>query len=251
MSRPAMFDSPWGALGYLDHPYNVTAENERSIEVPIALAWLDAVLPVPLSARDYQPRLLEVGNVLRNYPFAPRALWTPPPQRRRHAPLTHPRLERWDVVDLTDPGPGVLNVDVHEFDPVHLYDAILSVSTVEHVGWDVDGDPDAARQAIDLMRSWLRQNGRMLVTFPIGHHPHLDEWAADGFVDEPVDRWPDRTWLYVRTGDSPPWTWELCTEWDEGDVDDRPAILEAHPYDRETPSARAVWVGEYLWHDPR
>lgn len=57
--------------------------------------------------------MLEVGNVLSHY-----------------FPIHH------DIVDKYEVCPGVINQDIADFLPQEKYDLILSISTVEHVGWD-------------------------------------------------------------------------------------------------------------------
>lgn len=127
-------------LPYLDHPYNTTAENERAVEVPIALAFV--------GGRTGEG--LEVGNVLAHY-----------------SPHEH------RVVDLYEEGPGVDNLDV--FEVTGEYDWIVAVSTVEHVRWDQPPtDATGATAAVHHLRSLLRPGGELLVTVPFGQHPHLD-----------------------------------------------------------------------------
>jgi hypothetical protein len=135
---------------YFWHDYNMTWRNERCVEVALARSWLRE-----LGDR----RLLEVGNVLSHY-----------------MPAAH------DIVDKYESAPQVRNEDVVDFIPARPYDLILSISTLEHVGWDeTPRDPGKALRAFHhLKERCLAPGGRMLVTFPIGHHPALDEAAAEG-----------------------------------------------------------------------
>ncbi|MDR4467711.1 MAG: hypothetical protein MRJ68_05315 [Nitrospira sp.] len=89
---------------YLYHFCNKTWKNERGVEIPIFRELL--------LEHDGQ-RVLEVGNVLSHY-----------------FPIHH------DVVDKYEVAPGVINQDIVEFVPPERYDLILSISTLEHVGWD-------------------------------------------------------------------------------------------------------------------
>lgn len=142
------FEWDGASLGYLDHPYNTTALNERAIEIPIAWWWL--------SKRTGEG--LEVGNVLSHY-----------------GPT------RWRIVDLYERVTGVDNIDVFEIRGA--YDWILSVSTLEHVRWDhAPKDPDAAVAAVNHLRSLLRPKGSMLLTVPMGHHPRLDSEIVTGRI---------------------------------------------------------------------
>jgi hypothetical protein len=136
-------------LAYETGAYNRAAENERAVEVPVALRWL--------SGRDPSAGL-EVGNVTGHY-----------------APgLGHP------VVDRYESAPGVDNLDV--FDVGGSYGWILAVSTLEHVRWDPpeEQEPDGAERAAGHLRSLLRPGGAMLATVPFGQNPHLDTAILGG-----------------------------------------------------------------------
>jgi hypothetical protein len=125
--------------------YNETWKNERAVELPLAIGELHAAAG---------KRVLEVGRVLDHY------------VRTRH-----------DTVDRYEPGPRVLNVDIGSFRPAEPYDVILSISTLEHVGWDErPRDPAKAILAIRHLCSLLSPGGRLFMTVPIGHHPVLDEY---------------------------------------------------------------------------
>ena len=95
---------------YFYHPYNTTWKNERAVEIPIILDKIQFY--------HYQGgRILEVGNVLSNYVH-----------------FQH------DIIDKYDKSEGVINQDVVDFQPAEnendKYDLIVSISTIEHVGWD-------------------------------------------------------------------------------------------------------------------
>jgi SAM-dependent methyltransferase len=137
---------------YFRHRYNSTWRNERAVEVPIVRQAVD-------QAGDAQ--ILEFGNVLGHY-FP-----------RRH-----------DVVDKYEPGDGVLNLDIVDFRPEHAYDLIVSISTLEHVGWDdEDREPRKIQRAVGHIRSLLAPGGRALVTLPLGYNPRLDELFYRGELD--------------------------------------------------------------------
>lgn len=132
----------WGReLPYLDHPYNTTILNERAVEVPIALAFIDRC------SGDG----VEVGNVLAHY-----------------GPITHRVVDRWKQA------PGVENIDV--FDLHGSFDWIVAVSTLEHVRHDepADGAPFGAVTALAHLRALLNPGGQLLVTHPFGQNPYLD-----------------------------------------------------------------------------
>ncbi len=136
---------------YLRHPHNDASNNERTVEVPIAARFLD---------RHRGGRVLELGNVLGYY------------ERPWH-----------EVLDKYERAPWVLNGDVGEFVPDGRYDAVVSVSTLEHVGFDEDvRDADKPVRALERMVSWLNPGGRCLVTVPLGYNASFDERLWSGVL---------------------------------------------------------------------
>lgn len=128
---------------YFHHEYNATWNNERAVEV--AVIWE--------IIKKYQgKRILEVGNVLSHY-----------------YPVVH------DIIDKFEQAPGVLNVDVIDFQPHAKYDLIVSISTLEHVGWDEEPkDPLKIIFAIKNLESILVPGGQMVVTLPMGYNHEMD-----------------------------------------------------------------------------
>jgi SAM-dependent methyltransferase len=140
---------------YFNHPYNVTWGNERAVEVPIVRRAIE---------EDGTTRVLEVGNVLGHY--------------FRHA---------YDVVDKYESGAGILNRDILDFRPHEPYDLIVSISTLEHVGFDEDDrDPEKIPRAVEHIRTLLAPAGRAIVTLPLGYNAYLDELVTEGALG--VDR---------------------------------------------------------------
>jgi len=61
---------------------------------------------------------------------------------------------------------------------------VLSVSTLEHVGWDeTKRDPDLALQPIAHLKRLLAPGGAALVTVPAGYHPKLDSAIRSGTIE--------------------------------------------------------------------
>lgn len=134
---------------YFAHGYNIAWLCERTVEVPVA--WR-------LAARFQGRRVLEVGNVLSHY-----------------FETSH------DVLDKYEQAPGVLNEDLVGFRPKEPYDLVLSVSTVEHVGWDEEPkDPAKALAGIETLKGLVAPGGTLFFTFPLGHHPELDRALDEG-----------------------------------------------------------------------
>ena len=128
---------------YMFHPYGATLRGERIIEIPIAMEELKAYT---------ERRILEVGNVLGHY------------VEREHL-----------VVDKYERSDRCLNMDILEFQPSQPFDFIVSISTVEHIGWnEYEREPDKAVRALRHMKAMLAPGGRMLVTMPWGQNPALD-----------------------------------------------------------------------------
>ena len=152
---------------YLLHNYNRTYWNERAVEVPIVARIVE---------RE-RGAILEVGNVLGHY--------------RR---VSH------DVLDKYEVAAGVHNADVAAWNPTRRYDLIVSISTLEHIGWDEERDPDKVARVIERIRTWLAPGGRAVVTWPLGYNPSIDAlidtgtFAKMGFLARisADNRWEER-----------------------------------------------------------
>lgn len=94
------FDFNGMPFHYFAHRYNGAHLSERTIEVPIMRSFIAG-------------KVLEVGNVLNHY-----------------FPFEH------EVADKFEKADGVINCDIRDFRSESRYDRVLSISTLEHVGWD-------------------------------------------------------------------------------------------------------------------
>ncbi len=130
---------------YFFHYYNATWKNERTVEVPIIKQLLE---------KEKGKRILEVGNVLQYY-----------------IPVTHDVLDKYETRD------GVMSLDIVDFVPKEKYNFIVSVSTLEHVGWDeIPKEPKKLDLAIkNLKENCLAMGGTMVVTLPLGYNSYVDE----------------------------------------------------------------------------
>ncbi len=128
---------------YFYHRNWITWNNERSVELPIALEIIKKN-----KGKDF----LEVGNVLMNFY----------------------EYER-DIVDKYEIAPGVLNEDIVDFNPGKKYDIIITISTLEHVGWD-EKPREALKffKAIKNLKRLLKTGGNIIITIPKGNNPVLD-----------------------------------------------------------------------------
>jgi hypothetical protein len=142
---PGEFTFNGRAYRYFCHPYNSTWDNERAVEVPVALDIIE---------QHRGQRILEVGNVLSHYVSVD-----------------------WDVVDKFERGGCVTCADAVTFSPDEPYDLIVTISTLEHVGFDDDiQDPELIPRAVANLRDHcLKPGGLLVVTVPLGYNPSLDE----------------------------------------------------------------------------
>jgi SAM-dependent methyltransferase len=154
-SRPSTFTFRGKSYRYFWHRYNATWRNERAVEIPIARSILCGIPP---------EKVLEIGNVLSHY-----------------GPVAH------EVVDKYEQAEGITNEDVCDFTSDKKYALILSISTLEHVGWDEDPrDEKKVLRAFENLQSLLSPGGRLVVTIPLGYNPALDKLIAErriGFTE--------------------------------------------------------------------
>ena len=86
-----------------------------------------------------------------------------------------------DVIDKYERGPGVKNRDVARLPTLKKYRLIVSISTLEHVGWDESPrDPKKLFRALARLKALLATGGEMIVTVPLGYNPALDEYLRRG-----------------------------------------------------------------------
>ena len=129
-----------------------TWHGERAVEIPIVMEMV----------RKYQGKnILEIGNVLSH----------------------HVRFEH-DILDKYEIAKGVLNEDVVDFMPEKRYDLIVSISTLEHIGWDEKPrDNMKIPRAIENMKALITSRGGMvIITLPLGYNSALDKLLKDGII---------------------------------------------------------------------
>ena len=135
---------------YFYHAYNRTWKNERGVEIPIFGEIVQA---------HRGKRILEVGNVLSHYFH-----------------IQH------DVLDKYEIAPGVINQDIVDFSPSEKYDLIVSISTLEHIGWDEEPrEPSKMLRGIENLKTrGLTAGGKIVVSMPLGYNAYLDQLLKDG-----------------------------------------------------------------------
>ncbi len=131
--------------------YNMTWIGERMVEIPI--------IQNEVAGREPE-KVLEVGNVLSHY-FS----------------------VRHRIVDKFETAHGVTNSDILDFSPAAKFDLIVSISTFEHIGFDDDAPSSSSEKilgAIKHCRGLLTPGGRLIITFPTGYNPDLDQLLSEG-----------------------------------------------------------------------
>ena len=152
LKTPKTFIFQETSYNYFYHIYNSTCLNERAVELPIIWKII----------KEYEDKkILEVGNVLSHY-FS----------------FQH------DIVDKYEKGSGIINKDIVDFHPSQKYDLIVSISTLEHVGWDEKPkDPRKILIALENLKKCLASKGKMVVTLPLGYNLALDKFLEEGNIE--------------------------------------------------------------------
>lgn len=179
---------------YFYHTYNTTWRYARAVEVPIIWEMV----------RIYHgKRILEVGNVLSHY-FS----------------VKH------DILDKYEKGIGVINEDVVDFQPSNHYDLVVSISTLEHVGWDEKPkDNEKILRAIENLKRCVARGGKIIETLPLGYNLEMDRLFREGRM-----QFTKQYFLKRTTQDN---------RWVEVDWEDVKDAKYNHPF----PNANALIVG--------
>jgi len=169
--------------------------NERSVEVPIFERMVR-------DAAD--KRILEVGNVLHHH-------------------MSHSH----DVVDKYEKADGVWNEDAVDFRGKEAYDLIVSISTLEHVGFDEPViDAEKIPRAFANLKSNLKPGGLLVASMPVGYNAALDHNLREGIL--PLSA----RYCLKRISANNKW---IETNWDE---------IKNAAYDKPYPFANALVIVE-------
>lgn len=180
-------------LRYCASWYNWSWHNERSVEIPVVSHLMEGL--------DIS-NMLEVGNVLNHY-----------------------GMTGHDVVDLYERAAGVFGEDIVSFSPSRKYDLVVSISTLEHVGWDEkERDPNKCLLALDKMFSLMKPGGKMIITVPLGLNPTIDTIVYKG--DARFDRQ-----LFMKRVSTGSWVQV-----------EREDVMECR-YDQESRIAMGIFIG--------
>lgn len=133
--------------------YNNTSLNEREIEIPIII---DYIRKFPAQ------NILEIGNVLSHY----------------FSNVSH------DIIDKDEKVDKVINEDIVTYKTDKLYDLIISISTMEHVGMEGDGifklTEGWVQKGFENVKTLLAPNGKFVFTIPLYFHLELDHLLKTG-----------------------------------------------------------------------
>lgn len=152
-----------------------TYENERCVEIPII--W-------DIIKQHKGKKILEVGNVLSNY-----------------------FTVKHDILDKYEKSYGVINQDIVDFKPNRKFDLIVSISTLEHVGWDeIPKEPLKILSAIKNMIDLLEPGGKIVVTLPLDYNPAMDRLIKESKIHFTQAYYmkrisSDNRWIEVKCND--------------------------------------------------
>jgi len=126
---------------------------ERCIEIPIFLDILKSI------GVKHGAHVLEIGNVLKKYDTS----------------LNH------IVVDKYEKSKGVVNVDLLNYKHATKFDCIFSISTLEHIGFDMgeEKDPNKIEKVFQWVSENLAQCGDFYFSFPLGYNPYLEDFLRN------------------------------------------------------------------------
>jgi hypothetical protein len=129
-------------LRYYCHWYNLSYTNERAVELAIFSELLKRIKP---------EGILEIGAVLPQY-------------------INSPHL----VIDKFEKNERFQNIDIQDYRPTKKFRLIISISTLEHIGYDEEPtDTGKLDIALDVIRQSLDTGGLFMASIPIGYNPHL------------------------------------------------------------------------------
>ena len=133
------------------------------------------------------------------------------------------------MLDKYERAPGIVNEDIVGYQPANPFDLVLSISTLEHIGFDDDApgeSGDKILEAISACRALLATGGLFAFIVPLGYNPDLDQLIADNALGA------DREWFLKRSGPR---------EWGEVPRAKAVGTLYGRPY----PYANALLIAEY------
>jgi hypothetical protein len=179
---------------YFFHPYCTTWRNERTVAVPII--WY------VISCQAQNKKILEIGNMLSYY-----------------FEISHDVLDKYEIIE------GIINEDVISFNPGIKYDLIVSIMTLQTVGWDeTPKDPNKVLIAINNLKNLLSPGGELVIVHTLGHNRIMDEMIENGVI-----QFREYHCMKRQSG----------YKWREVNVED----AKGSEYDERIPSGNGIIVG--------
>jgi len=121
--------------------YDLFGRSERKLELDIIRNYLDD-----------KKLTLEIGNVLSHY-----------------MDINH------IVIDKYEKAPNVYNMDAMDIEYKNFFDLIISISTLEHIGFDEkEKNPKKVIEVIKKLRKALKKGGKFIATIPMGYNHYID-----------------------------------------------------------------------------
>jgi len=138
------------------------------------------------------------------------------------------------VVDKYEQSPGIHSIDFLEFHLPKLFDGFISVSTLEHIGWDEEPrEIDKVKYCIEKIRECVTSTRRVFVSFPLGYNDYLDGLVRN--KELPFEK----TASLVRVDEDQNWK----------EVELHQALKPEYRYGSRFPCANACFFGLGLSHD--
>jgi SAM-dependent methyltransferase len=139
---------------YFINQYDNAVNGERVVEISFTIDFLK-------KNKYEEKKVLEVGNVLSHY------IW-----------FKHKIVDKYEKETYVD------NVDIVDFNPGEKYDIIISISTVEHIGYDEPiKENGKSKKAIQKIIDLLDNNGIALITVPLGYNPEIDSIIKNNEIE--------------------------------------------------------------------
>jgi SAM-dependent methyltransferase len=189
------------SLNYAQGDVQLGSVNERIVEIPYAFRALGGI--------EAPAAILDVGSVESTIPLSLASLgYRVCALDLRPYPFEHPNLEV-----------AVSRLEDFEREP-GSFDAILCISTVEHIGLGWYGErpqePDADRRAVERLGELLKPGGPLVLTVPFGRAgvDEVQRTYDDAALDALLEGWEIRSREVVAQAD--PLTWSPGTEIEAG-----------------------------------
>lgn len=129
---------------------NNSIDSERVIEIPLSY-WFVKSHPC------FSEEFFELGNTLNQYFKIP-----------------HIVVDKYEIAE------GVINEDIIDFKPKKKFKLIISISTIEHIGFDEPQKEEGkALKATKKLIDMLSENGSLLITVPLGYNQEIDEMLKE------------------------------------------------------------------------